>query len=145
MPLASVGNAQPSFSPSNKSHSSGNLGPSAVVMYQIRVTSAHRIDSRFRSGCSQATSSSVITNSYSQTRGFRSHGSKMATRRQKLKNPATDQPYASPSTIIHAPIATKRIDTISVRSLIRQIVLRLRTRGKEFSISCGDFGKHDGA
>ncbi|HKE62700.1 MAG TPA: hypothetical protein VKB33_09530 [Nitrospira sp.] len=58
--------------------------------------------------------------------------------RQKPKNHATDQPYASPSTIIHTPIATKSVDTISVNSLIRSIVIRLWTRGKEFSISCGD-------
>src|SRR5262249_10156645 len=92
-PFASVGNEQPPFSPSRRSHSSGSRGPSEVVTYQIRLTSSHRIDSRIRFGCSQTISASVISNRYWQTaHGFGYPGSKTAITKQSPKNPATNQP-----------------------------------------------------
>ena len=52
------------------------------------------------------------------TSRFGSHGSKMATRRQKPKNPTTPQPVRSPSTTIQAPPTQKRAETTSVKILI---------------------------
>jgi hypothetical protein len=123
MPDASVGNEQPAFSPSSKIHSSGNRGPSEVVTYQIRFTLSHPIDSRFLFGCSHATSSFVIDNRYAQeTRRLGNQGSKIATKRHRPKNPATNQPEELPERIIPMPLATKTADRSRVKSLIRPVV-----------------------
>src|SRR5689334_24039229 len=118
-PMLSVGNEQTPFSPSRTSHSSGSRGPSEVVTYQIRFTSSHRIASRGRFGCSQATSSSVINSRYWQaTQGFGNQGSKTAIKKQSPKNPARYQPNDTPDAIIHTPSAVNRVDTINVNHLI---------------------------